>query len=251
MKFNMKVFIFATAVISAIATLHNIYISGFFNNTTIFLAGITLAVLVYDYFFDKLKKVKWLTAVIIVGIATVLAFSAALAFYGRRVTATFNEDVVIVLGAGSRDGEPLSTLARRLDAAVSYHRQNPDAFIIVSGGIGHQADISDAYIMAQYLIDRGVDPYRIAREDMAYSTYANMRYSQAIVYFIAEYFGVSVDAKNVVIITSDFHMYRSVRFARQVGLTPAMYPASVPWYAVPLAYVREVASVIKMWLIGR
>jgi len=249
MKFNMKVFIFGAAVISALATLHNIYISGFFNNTTFFLAGITLAILAYGYFFDRLKKVKWLTAIIITGIAAVLIFSAFLGFYGRRTTATFDEDVAIVLGAGSRNGEPLSTLARRLDAAVSYHRQNPDAFIIVSGGIGHQADISDAYIMAQYLIDRGVDPGRIALEGMAYSTYANMRYSQAII--DAHYVSALINAKNAVVITSDFHMYRSVHFARQVGLTATMYPAGVPWYAVPLAYVREVASVIKMWVIGR
>jgi len=249
MKSNMKVFIFAVAAIVAIAMLYNIYISGIFNNTTIFLAGITLVVLAYGYFFDRLKKMKWLTAIIIAGIATVLIFSAFLAVYGRRTTATFSEDVAIVLGAGSRNGEPLSTLARRLDAAVYYHQQNPDALIIVSGGVGHQAAVADAYIMAQYLIDRGVNPERIALEGMAYSTYANMRYSRAIIY--AHYIDDLIDTKTVVVITSDFHMYRSVRFARQVGLTVTIYPASVPWYAVPLTYVREVASVIKMWLIGR
>ena len=252
MKFNMKVLIFTLAAIVAVATIHNIYISGVFNNTTLFLAVITLAILGYGYFFDRLKKMNWLTAAIIAGIAVTLAFSAFLDIYGRRTTATFDEDVVIVMGAGSRDYEPLSTLARRLDAAVSYHQQNPDALIIVSGGTGHQATMADAYIMAQYLIDRGVDPNRIALEGMAYSTYANMRYSREVMqaYFANEH-PVSIEEKRVVIITSDFHMYRSVRFARQVGLTPTMYPASVPWYAIPLAYVREVASVIKMWLIGR
>ena len=252
MKFNMKTFIFAMAAIVAIATLHNIYISGVFNNTTLFLTVITLVILVYGYFFDILKKMKWLTITIITGIAMTLAFSMFLGFYGRRVTATFDEDAAIVMGAGSRDYEPLSTLARRLDAAVSYHMRNPNALIIVSGGIGHQATIADAYIMAQYLIDRGLNPERIALEGMAYSTYANMRYSREVMleHFADDYL-TSIEEKSVVIITSDFHMYRSVRFAEQVGLTAVMYPAGVPWYAIPLAYVREVASVIKMWLIGQ
>jgi len=249
MKLTIKAFIFATVAIVLIATIHTIYTSGLLNNTTLFLTVITLAILAYGYFFDRLKKAKWLTAAIIAGISVTLVFSAFLGIYGRRITATFNEDVAIVMGAGSRDYEPLSTLARRLDAAVSYHQQNPNALIIVSGGTGHQATVADAYIMAQYLIDRGVDPHRIALEGMAYSTYTNMRYSHAIIH--AHYIDELINAKNVVVITSDFHMYRSVRFARQAGFAPTMYPASVPWYAMPLAYVREVASVIKMWLIGR
>ena len=245
MAFNMKIFIFVLAGIFAVGTVHNIFLSGVFNNTTIFLAGITLAVFCYGFFWDKLKKFKWLTGAICTGMAISAIFIAFLWVYGSRTTVTFTEDVVIVLGAGSRDGEVLSTLARRLDAAVSYHRQNPDALIIVSGGLGHQAEVKDAYIMAQYLIDRGVEPGRIVLEYLAYSTYTNMRYSQSI---IREHFDYE---PSVVVITSNFHMYRSIRFAREVGLDAVMYPSTVPWYSIPLAYVREVASVVKMWLIGR
>ena len=111
--------------------------------------------------------------------------------------------------------------------------------------MGHRAEVHDAYIMAQYLIDRGVDPQRIALEYSAYSTYTNMGYSLAI---IQEYFGY---VPQVAVVTSNFHMYRSIRFARQVGMEAVMVPATVPWYSIPLAYVREVASVVKMWVIGR
>ncbi|MCL1787487.1 MAG: YdcF family protein [Defluviitaleaceae bacterium] len=245
MRPKMKVFIFVLAAVFAAGTVHTVFLSGLFNNTTVFLAGITAAVFCYGLFFDKLKKLKWLTALMCTGIAVVAVFVAFLWIYGNRATTTFDEEVVIVLGAGSRDGEVLSTLAWRLDAAVSYHRQNPEALIIVSGGLGHQAQVKDAYIMAQYLIDRGVDPARISLEYLAYSTYTNMRYSQAI---IREYFD---HEPSVAVITSNFHMYRSIRFARQAGMDATMYPATVPWYSIPLAYVREVASVVKMWLIGR
>lgn len=243
--FCTKNFLFLAAAISLIATIRGAFISGIHNNTTLFLLGITLVLFGYGYFFDRLKKRIWLTIVIFAIFAIIIIFSASLFFYGRQATTTFDEDVAIVLGAGTRNGEVLSTLARRLDAAVSYHRQNPDALIIVSGGLGHRETLTEAYVMARYLIERGVCPSRILLEEMAYSTYSNMRYSRKI---IDEHFN---HVPSVVVITSNFHMYRSVRFARQMGLSANIYPSAVPWYAVPFAYLREVASVVKMWLIGR
>ncbi|MCL2286228.1 MAG: YdcF family protein [Firmicutes bacterium] len=243
--FNIKNFLFLAGTVSLIATIRGAFLSGIHNNTTLFLIGITLALWGYGYFFDRLKKIKWLTMAIFTTIAVTIIFSAALFFYGRQSTSVFNEDVAIVLGAGTRNGEILSTLARRLDAAVSYHRQNPGALIIVSGGLGHREALTEAYVMARYLTERGVCPSRILLDELAYSTYSNMRYSRKI---IDEYFN---HIPSVVVITSNFHMYRSVRFARQVGLDANIYPSTVPWYAVPFAYLREVASVVKMWLIGR
>lgn len=241
----MKIFFFIAGAISFIATIRGVVLSGIFNNTTIFLCGITLALWGYGYFFEKLKKQKWLTACIFAVLFVIFGFSVFLSVYGRRNTATYNEDVAIVLGAGLVRGEVGGTLARRLDAAVRYHRQNPGALIIVSGGLGHREDATEAYVMFNYLVARGVRAERIALENAAYSTYSNMRYSRAI---IDEYF---IHSPSVVVITSRFHMFRSVRFARQVGLDANAYPSGTPFLRMPFSYVREVASVIKMWVIGR
>jgi len=244
----MKIFLFVVGTLTFLAMLRGAYISGIHNNTTIFLGGITFALWVYAYFSNTLRKKKWLTVSIFTLMACTLIFSIFLAFYGRRVTVTFTEDVAIVLGAGTHNGEILSTLARRLDKAVSFHEQNPNALIIVSGGLGHRDVVTEAYVMAQYLIERGIPAERILLEDHAHSTYTNMRYSRLLLdaYFQGQ-------ELNVVIITSNFHMYRSVWFSQQTGVAvnATMYPSSVPWYAIPLAYVREVASVVKMWVIGR
>jgi len=117
--------------------------------------------------------------------------------------------------------------------------------IIVSGGLGHREIITEAEVMANYLIQRGVAPDRIILEGLAYSTYSNMRYSRAI---IDEYFD---NVPTVVIITSGFHMFRSARFAQQVGIYATLYSSRTPIVATPFAYLREVASIIKMWVIGR
>jgi len=242
----MKKCLFIVGVVTFITMLRVAFTSGVHNNTTAFLFGITAALWLYGYFFDRLRKQKWLTAALCVVVVATLVFSVVLAIYGRRVTTSFDEDVAIVLGAGIRDGEVLGTLARRLDAAVSYHRQNPNALIIVSGGLGHREEVTEAYAMARYLIERGVPAGQILLENYAYSTYSNMRYSRTILDELFDHM------PSVVVITSNFHMYRSVRFAGQVGLDGvSMYPSTVPWVAIPLAYVREVASVIKLWLLGR
>ena len=241
----MKIIFFVAGVLAFVSFVRGAFTSGLHNNTTIFVGGIAILLWVYGYFFDRLKKIKWLTGTIVAGICAVLGFSVFLFAYGRRSTTTFDEDVVVVLGAGIRDGEVRDMLAMRLDMAVAYHQQNPTALIIVSGGLGHREEITEAQAMADYLVARGVDRERIRLEGMAYSTYANMRYSREIIYYYFE------TPPRVAVITSNFHIFRSVRFARQVGLYGVtVYPSGTPWAGAPFAYVREVASVIKMWVVG-
>jgi len=241
----MKIFLILAGAVSFVATIRGMILGGFFNNTAIFLSGITFALLGYGYFYDNLKKKKWLTAIIFAVLFIVFGFSVFLSLYGRRNTATFDEDVVIVLGAGLVGGEVSTTLARRLDAAVHYHTQNPDALIIVSGGLGYRETVSEAYAMFNYLVERGVSAERIVLENVAYSTYSNMRYSWAI---IDERFD---HVPSVVVITSRFHMFRFVQFARRVGMDAGAYSSGTSFVRAPFLYVREVASVVKMWVIGR
>ena len=241
----MKIFLILAGAISFVATIRGMILGGFFNNTAIFLSGITFALWGYAFFFDTLKKKKWLTAIIFAVLFIIFGFSMFLSLYGRRNTTTFDEDVVIVLGAGLAGGEVGTTLARRLDAAVRYHERNPVALIIVSGGLGYRETMSEAYAMFNYLVERGVPAERIALENVAHSTYSNMRYSRAI---IDERFD---QVPSVAVITSRFHMFRSVQFARRAGMDATAYSSGTTFARAPFLYVREVASVVKMWIIGR
>ena len=241
----MRKVLFVFAVIGAFSAVRSFFISGLFNNNTIFLSGIAGALFVYGFFYEKLVKLRWLTVAIFTVIFSIAGFSLFLAVYGRRDTVTFDEDVAIVLGAGLRDGEPSGTLARRLDKAVEFHRQNPGARIVVSGGLGYRAAETEARVMANYLIRHGVNPDVILLEEAAYSTYTNMRFSADVIY---EYFG---QAQRIVVITSDFHIYRSVRFARQFGFDATSFSSQTPLTSMPFGYLREVAAVVKMWVIGR
>lgn len=241
----MRKIIFLAGIITAIAGVRAAFISGPTSNNAIFLVGITAMLCLYGWFYERLTKMRWLTITIAVLIFSFLGFSIFIAVYGRRTTADYTEDVVIVLGAGILQGEPRPTLQSRLDTAINYHQNNPNAIIIVSGGYGHGHDISEAEVMARYLIRHGIPSDQIILENAANSTYTNMSYSR---YWLDQVFDESFRA---VIVTSDFHIFRSSRFAQYQGMDVTYYPASTPWLSTPFYYAREVAAIIKMWIIGR
>ena len=241
----MGKFILLTSILIVIASVRSAMQSGPTNNNTIFLAVIAVVVGLYGWFFERLKKVRWLTLTIAAMIISIIGFSSFLAAYGRQSTADYTEDAILILGAGILRGEPRPSLQMRLDQALIYHSRNPSAMIIVTGGLGYGQVISEAESMANYLVSHGISREQIILEDMAHSTYTTMSFSREV---IDAYFEIP---PRVVIITSNFHMFRSARFARMHGIDAARYPASTPLVGMPFYYVREVAAVIKMWVIGR
>ena len=170
----MKITILAVAALAALFAVRSAIINGMFSNNSLFFTGIAICFFVYGWFFDKLKKMRWLTITIISMFVSFIVFAAFLAFYGNRQTATYDEDFVIVLGAGVRQGRIMPVLRRRLEAAVQYHERNPYAVIIVSGGQGYREPYPESYVMARFLVDAGVPADQILLEASSTSTFTNM-----------------------------------------------------------------------------
>lgn len=158
------------------------------------------------------KLTKWLKALLIAGISVAVVFSSFLIIYGKSDNVTYSEDAVIVLGAAVHGKTPSLTLKRRLDTAVQYHAQNPDAIIIVSGGQGAQEDITEAEAMENYLIEHGVAADKIIKEAAATSTYENFTFSKEI---LTEHFG---DDYTAAFITNEYHTLRAGLCAKRAGI---------------------------------
>jgi len=165
-------------------------------------------------------------------------FNLFIYLYGQNDTATFDEDAVIVLGAGLRGETPSMILRERLQAAFRYHEQNPTAVIVVSGGLGTGETITEALAMERYLVGMGVPPEMIIKEETSTNTRENIAFSKPLLdaHFEGEY--------NVVIITSDFHIFRSVMIARKNGLSSTNVHSIIPKYLIPWYYFRETASIL-------
>ena len=131
---------------------------------------------------------------------------------GTRALADFRE-IAVVLGAGlENDGGPTDTTLARADAAAALARER-DIAVIVSGshGDGPMPKRSEAYHMAERLLANGITRSRIFVEDESRDTVANAA-------LVAERYLSGIAPRPLIIVTSPFHMARSLAiFAMVLG----------------------------------
>ena len=151
-------------------------------------------------------------------------------------------EFVIVLGAQIRGTRITKSLARRLEAAYEYYRENPDVTIIVSGGRGRGEDVTEAEAMAGYLEAKGVPSEKILKEDKSTDTNENILYSLEFI--------KNKNAK-VAIATSNFHIFRAIHIAKAKGLVNA---SGIPAESDEILFinycVREAVGIAKDWAFG-
>ena len=172
-----------------------------------------------------------------------LVFSLILCITGSRDTSDHSEDVLIVLGCGVKGDEPGDSLRARLDRALLYHEENPDAIIVVSGGQGTDEKKSEAFVMKKYLTEHGVDPELIITEDRSASTEENFKFSKEILdkHFDGKY--------SAAFVTNEFHILRASAFAELEGFEDATHVhADTPVYALVPSVFRECVATVKLYL---
>lgn len=194
--------------------------------------------------------------VLLSGYLSVLCVSYAIcAFvYGRRRALRGDGSVVVVLGAGLKNGGEVGPLlASRLERGLSVYRAlaargagdpaagpvgDPAAgpVLIVSGGKGADERVPEAQAMAGYLTGRGFPAGRLILEDRSRTTEENLLFSKAI-----------MDRRRPgarwVIVTSSFHALRAAIIARRLGIDGQVTGAPVPGYSWPGGVGREFAAV--------
>lgn len=214
------------------------------NLGVILVAVFGIVTLLTGVFYARLKQIKFFRlcrTLFILFLCAEIAIIAFIAVYGAVDNINYNEDAVIVLGAGIRGDKVTLPLKMRLDKAIEYHHKNPDAYIVVTGGQGLQEYVTEAYAMEKYLIQNGVDENRIIKEEKATSTFENMKFSKEILdnCFETDY--------SVVVVTNNFHIFRGVATAKNAGFkNVAHMHAQLQWYNLMPCFLRESLAVIKM-----
>lgn len=146
-------------------------------------------------------------------------------------------EYLLVLGARVyKEGISLS-LKERLDTALSYTREHLYVKVIVSGGKGDNEPVAEALAMKQYLLENGVQDDRIFVEDRSTSTYENLLFSQE-----------KFHLQHVIIVTNDYHLYRSKWIANWIGLNADGLAARTPTKIIMASYLREYAAIIHTWV---
>ena len=147
-------------------------------------------------------------------------------------------DYVIIHGCGLADGERLTRLLQnRVDKAIEiYEKCRRKPVLIPSGGRGSDEKLSEAEAMRRYLLKRGVPEEHILPEDQSATTMENLRNSKAII-------DARPGGKRTALVSSNYHIYRCLRYARDGGMQCIGVGADVALYYWPSALIREFIAV--------
>ncbi|WP_373868646.1 YdcF family protein [Lactobacillus laiwuensis] len=171
-------------------------------------------------------------------------FLVNLTFY-QIVPRQYNQDYLIVLGAGLAHGEQVTPLlAGRINRAIQYAqkqvtkgRKMPK--LIMSGGKGKDEKVSEAQAMTEYAIARGIEPKDILLEDNSKNTYQNMKFSAEVA--TKDFGGKNYKAK---FFSNNYHIFRASLYAKAAGLNANGVGCYTRLYFLPNAIVREFAAVL-------
>lgn len=200
------------------------------------------AILSYKGFFIIHKKVGLIFHVFVIIGVIVLIILCGMIIGKFTSKGTKNLDYIIVLGAQVREDGPSVVLKYRLDTAIDYLNDNPNTICIVSGGQGANEPFSEAQGMAEYLLDKGVEEYRIILEDKSTNTAENIQNSKVLME--ESYNGVGI-------VTNNFHVFRAVQIAKVQGLEGICgIAADSNVLYFPNNVFRECCGILKDWLMG-
>ena len=149
-------------------------------------------------------------------------------------------DAIIVLGAQVLpDGTPSVQLGWRLDAAYeAYQKKNVP--VVVCGAQGKDEPKTEAEVMKGYLIRAGIPDEDILTDPASFNTRQNLKNTSFLLKSIP---GIN----KVLIVTSDYHVPRSLALARDLGYDACgMGSPCKPEYWIK-NHAREALAWCKYW----
>lgn len=158
----------------------------------------------------------------------------------KTVPAADNYDAIIVLGAQVKpDRTPSVQLGWRLDAAFEAWQQKAVP-IVVCGAQGRDEPMPEADAMKAYLLEKGVPEQDILKDPDSFNTDQNLRNA-------AELLSKVPEVHRVLIVTSDYHVPRSLAIAKDLGFDACgMGSPCKPEYWLK-NHAREALAWCKYW----
>ncbi len=112
-----------------------------------------------------------------------------------------------------------NTYQRMIHASHLYNQGYAEK-IIICGGVLKKGMPSIAEIMKSFLVEIGISKTDIITENNSQNTYENIKNAMTIL--------KKQNVTNSLLVTSSYHMYRSLAICKKLGVN--VYPAPVPCY---------------------
>lgn len=200
------------------------------------IAAIGVMALVYLQAFAKewADVLQW----VLIALGLVLFLLLALMFLSAAFIKRGKADYLFVLGAASAGRKMSATMRSRADAAIKLLKENPGCRAVLCGGKAKGEQVSEAELMREYLVSKGVDEHRLLLEDASVNTAQNFRLARE------KLFPASC-GEQILIVTSVYHLFRARLLARKAGFSAYGLPVFRPLDILLNNALREAGSLVK------
>lgn len=192
-----------------------------------------------------MKKLKLLSKISIILLSTAIIGSSSALGVSAYVKSSAEEkiitpeqaealediDCIIVLGCYVDGTDPSPMLEDRLKVGIQLYDMGVSPKILMSGDHGRK-DYDEVNAMKQYAIDNNIPSENIFMDHAGFSTYESMYRAKEI-----------FKAEKVVIVTQQYHLYRSIYVAEELGLEAYGVASDLQNYIRQSAYdLREILA---------
>lgn len=175
----------------------------------------------------------------------IFAISAAINTY---IPKRGKYDYIIVLGSGLIGDRVTPLLASRIDKGIEIYinqlEKGHSSKIIFTGAKGQDEDVSEASAMWQYAKNKGIIFENIILEEQAVNTYENLYNSKKL---LEEDYGRGEKGYKCIVVTNNFHLFRSLIWAKIVGLKCDGAGSKTKLYFSLNALIREYIGVMYIY----
>lgn len=250
----IRVIILLLAILLLLAYIGPLITVGELNLGNIFGYCVAGLVAVYSAFMNKINTkivqlwsqkrgrvgVSIVCALLMLGLVYFGTLFGMIANYSKTDSA--RSQVVVVLGCKVVGEKPGVFLRQRINTAYNYLQDNPDAVAVLCGGQGSDENISEGQCMYNALVDMGVSQQRLYVENQSTSTQENFMFARQLL----DKQGIT--AKEITVVTHDFHQFRASLYAKKYGFVTHSMPAKTPRSGYITFVTREIFAVTAMIL---
>lgn len=173
----------------------------------------------------KNKKFKYIksTAFLLCTVIVVCALLSAMSIWNyASVDERRQADAVIILGAGTYNGEVSPVFRERLNHGIFLYQNGYVKKIILTGGYGKGNTDSDSYTAKLYVRSQGIPEADILCEEQSVITQENIQYAKAIM--------DEEQDKTAIIVSDPLHMKRAMLMAEDFGIQAYSSPTPTTRY---------------------
>ena len=188
----------------------------------------------------------WTLALAILGISTLTVIDASIRLAGKGRILSQEEavrldgvDCILVLGCLVHDsGRPSNMLSDRLRRGVALYEAGAAPKLLMSGDHGRE-DYDEVDAMKRYAVEAGIPSEDVFMDHAGFSTYESLYRARDV-----------FQAKSVLIVTQEYHLYRALHIAKRLGLEAWGVASDYHTYWGQSAReVREVLARVKDWAV--